>query len=80
VSFTDKLRRLVEDRRLTVISRRAGMRPGAISDYLDKGNIPRADNALRLARALGVGLAWLVDPETDFPAVPATERQPAKVA
>lgn len=32
---------------------------------------PRTGTALQLAKALEVDVAWLIDPDTDFPARPA---------
>src|SRR2546423_15649542 len=67
MEFTEKLARLTAEQNKSQIARDAGLSPTAISDYLQKGYIPRADNALALARALKVPLDWLVDPSRDWP-------------
>ena len=67
LTFTEKLKRLMEEQNKAQIARRAGLSPTAIHDYLTRGYMPAADSALRLARALGVGVEWLVDSEQDWP-------------
>ena len=44
-----------------------GLAPTAISNYIASGSIPRADIALKIARAVGVPLDWLIDDSQDFP-------------
>lgn len=67
VQFTEKLARLTDDLNKSQVARDAGLSPTAISDYLQKGYIPRIDNALALARALKVPLDWLADNDQDWP-------------
>jgi transcriptional regulator with XRE-family HTH domain len=78
VNFTEKLRRLVEDRTRSKLARRAGLSPTAISDYLVKGYIPRADNALRIAHALNISVEWLVNDEANWPPVRVTAVEVAR--
>jgi plasmid maintenance system antidote protein VapI len=79
MTFAEKLARLTEDRLKTRVSRKAGLPPAAISDYIAKGNTPGADTALRLARVLGVSVEWLIDNDQEWPPVWADrpERMPA---
>lgn len=65
--FGDKLSKIVGDGNRSELARRAGLSSTAITDYLQKGYIPRADKAVLLARALDVPLDWLVDDERDWP-------------
>ena len=69
VKFTEKLERLIAGRNKAELARQAGLTADtAISNYLHrKGSIPRADIALKIARALAVDFAWLVDDEADWP-------------
>lgn len=69
MTFTEKLARLTEDRTRARVSRRAGLPPNAISDYVNKGYIPRADTAFRIARALSVSVEWLLDDVQSWPPV-----------
>lgn len=82
MTFSEKLKRLTEDRRCTVLSRRAGLPPTALSDYIAKGHTPRADTALRIARVLGVSVEWLIDDAQEWPPVLAHVggRETAQVA
>jgi transcriptional regulator with XRE-family HTH domain len=71
MTITEKLRVLTEDRIKSVLCRRAGLPPTAISDYIAKNQIPRADKALKLARVLQVDLAWLLDDTRGLPVIHA---------
>lgn len=62
-SFTEKLTRLTEGKNKAEIARRAGLKATTISDYVAKGYTPRADIALKMAKALNVDAAWLIDDE-----------------
>ena len=75
MQFVEKLKALVADKNKSDLARRAGLSATAISDYLLKGYIPRADKALALARALKVPLDWLLDDQQDWPA-PAPDEFP----
>jgi transcriptional regulator with XRE-family HTH domain len=66
--FGEKLAALTDGKNKSQIARDAGLTPTAISDYLQKGYLPRADNALALARALGVSVEWLIDDSQGLPA------------
>lgn len=68
MEFTEKLRRLAENKNTAELCRAVGLNPTAISDYISKGYTPRADIALKFAKALNVPLEWLVDDHLGFPA------------
>jgi hypothetical protein len=68
MDFTEKLRRRsLEIGNKSKASRAQGLKPNAISSYVAKASLPRADIALKMARALDVPLEWLVDDEQDWP-------------
>jgi len=67
MEFTEKLKRLAERIGKAKLARAAGLPSTAVSNYLFKGQMPRADNALALARAAGVPLDWLIDEKQDWP-------------
>lgn len=75
MTFQEKLKRLTQDRRLNVVARRAGIAERGISNYLAKPQNPRSDIALRLAKVLGVDVAWLIDDVQDWPPVRVTQRE-----
>jgi hypothetical protein len=77
MTFTEKLSRLTEDRTKTKVSRRAGLHPTAISNYLVKGCVPRGDIALRIARAIGVSAEWMLDDAQGWPPVWVNAPEPA---
>jgi transcriptional regulator with XRE-family HTH domain len=68
VQFREKLRRLGADRNKSKAGVEAGLAPTAISSYIAKKSVPRADIALKIARAFQVPLDWLVDDAQDWPA------------
>jgi transcriptional regulator with XRE-family HTH domain len=67
MKFTEKLAKLTEGKNKQKLGEDAGLPQTAISNYISKGNVPRVDSALALARALNVPLEWLVDDEQDWP-------------
>jgi transcriptional regulator with XRE-family HTH domain len=74
MDFAEKLSRLTEEKNKQKLSNAAGLPATAVSDYIAKGSIPRADKALALARALNVPLEWLVDDAQEWPP-PTQQRQ-----
>lgn len=70
MTFSKKLDKLTTGKSRAELSRRAGLPVNAISDYVNKGYLPRLDTAVALARVLGVSLDWLSDDEQDFPPPP----------
>jgi len=76
VRITEKLRRLTEDKNKAEVARKAGLKATMISDYISKEYVPRADIALKMARALQVPLEWLVDDAQDWPP-PKPKEQPS---
>jgi transcriptional regulator with XRE-family HTH domain len=69
MTFGEKLARLTTERRIpkSHASTAAKLPANAISDYISKGYVPRADTALRIAHALGVTLDWLADDTQEWP-------------
>lgn len=65
--LSGKLAFLTEGRSRAHLSRAAGLPPNAISDYINKGYIPRMDTAFALAKVLGVSLDWLADDQQGLP-------------
>jgi len=80
MTIADKLKRLTEERIKSKVCRRAGLPAQTINAIIFKRYTPRADVALRLARALEVDVRWLIDDEQDFPAVPAASTPKATSA
>lgn len=68
------MRQLAEGRNLSEIARREGLYNAAISDAMNKGQLPKADKAIRIARALGVSAEWLWDDARSWP--PPSSGQP----
>jgi DNA-binding XRE family transcriptional regulator len=67
VEFTEKLRRCAASINKAKAGKAAGLSPTTISNYIAKGSIPRADIAMKMARALGVPLEWFVDDSQGWP-------------
>jgi transcriptional regulator with XRE-family HTH domain len=67
MDFWEKLSKRAEGVNKARVSRAVGLPPNAISSYLAKRSVPRADIALKIARALGVPLDWLLDDSKDWP-------------
>jgi transcriptional regulator with XRE-family HTH domain len=67
MKFREKLDKLAGDRSRAELSRKAGLPQNAISDYINKGYIPRLDTASALAKVLGTSLDWLADDSQDWP-------------
>ncbi len=65
--FSDKLERLTANVNKAKASLDAGLPPTAISNYLAKGQVPRADTGVAIARVLGVAADWLFDDAQDWP-------------
>lgn len=67
MELSKKMIRLTKDRFRADVAREARLPATAISNYINKQQVPRADRALALARALKVPLEWLVDDKQDWP-------------
>jgi transcriptional regulator with XRE-family HTH domain len=67
VTFQDKLRRRAAEINKAKASKEAGLPANALSSYIAKKSIPRADIALKIARALDVPLDWLLDDRQGWP-------------
>jgi transcriptional regulator with XRE-family HTH domain len=69
MKFKEKLEKLTLGRRAE-ISEKAGLPASAISNYLSKNQIPRADKAVKIAQAVDVPVDWLFSDEKEWPAPP----------
>jgi transcriptional regulator with XRE-family HTH domain len=67
MDFTEKLRRLGQEVNKAKAAESVGLAATTISNYIAKGSTPRADIALKIARALQVPLEWLVDDAQGWP-------------
>jgi transcriptional regulator with XRE-family HTH domain len=67
MTFQKKLERLAPTVNKSRASAAVGLKPNTISTYLAKGSIPRADIALKIAKALSVPIEWLIDDASDWP-------------
>jgi transcriptional regulator with XRE-family HTH domain len=67
MTFTEKLKKCGQDVNKAKAGETAGLGPTTISNYIAKGSIPRADIALKIARALDVPFEWLIDPDQSWP-------------
>lgn len=67
MTFNEKLRRLTEDKKKTVLSIRCGLPRTAISDYCAKRCKPSCVTVLAISRVLGVDLEWLIDERQEWP-------------
>jgi transcriptional regulator with XRE-family HTH domain len=61
------LKRLTAGKNKALLGRDAGLKDTTFSSYIATKSIPRADIALKMARVLGVPLAWLADEDAGFP-------------
>jgi hypothetical protein len=80
MTFHEKLDRLTEVSNRSKLSRAAGLPLNAISDCIKKRYLPRAGNAAKMARALGVSLDWLLDETRGFPPVRVEEPETCHAA
>jgi hypothetical protein len=69
MTICEKLTRLLEDRNKTAVAKRAGLRPTYFYQVISEGKCPSAYRALRIARALNVGVEWLLDDAQSWPPV-----------
>lgn len=77
MTFGEKLASLTANQNRAELSRRAGLPPNAISDYINKDYLPRVDTAAALARALNVSLDWLADDRAE--AIPPERTESEKL-
>jgi len=77
MDFWDKLAKITaETSTKSRAAKAAGLPASAISNYISKRQMPRADKAFSLARALGVPLEWLINDAQDWPP-PKPKEQPS---
>lgn len=69
MTFQQKLRSLMRPYKQNAIAKRVGISPQSVNAYLSHGAIPSSDVAVRLADALGVDVAWLIDDRQKWPPV-----------
>ena len=72
MEFAPKLRKLMFDRRMSQVelAERVGTHQPQVSKWLSGEAVPRTPTMLRIARAVGVPLDFLVDDEMDEPPGP----------
>lgn len=80
MTFREKLQELARGRNRSQLARDAGLPPTVLSNYINRGSVPRADIALAIAKALGVPLEWLVDDTQDLPAPTPEKASPGKLS
>jgi transcriptional regulator with XRE-family HTH domain len=78
MTFGEKLEFLTEGRSRADLSKKAGLPPNALSDYINKGYLPRLDTAKAIADILGVTLNWLADDKQECPP-PAADAAASKL-
>jgi transcriptional regulator with XRE-family HTH domain len=69
MTFNEKIDRLTKTSNRSKLSRLAGLHSTAITEYVHKQYVPRADAMLRISRVLGVSFEWLADDLRGFPPV-----------
>ena len=67
MTFTEKLRRAAAEVNKSKLGQAVGLGANTISSYIAKGSVPRADIALKIARAVSVPLEWLTDDAQSWP-------------
>lgn len=80
MKFGEKLDKLAGERSRAELSRQAGLPQNAISDYVNKGYIPRLDTAAALAKVLGASLDWLADDSQGWPPPKLGAATPAQLS
>lgn len=65
MTFAQKLKNLVEGESRARLARRAGLTPSMLNSYVNRGSEPLAGAALKLSKALGVPLNWLIDDDRE---------------
>lgn len=68
MTIAEKLKRFSQTHNMSAIARATGVSRTCIGQIC-KGSQPRASVAVRLARALGVDVAWLIDDTAEWPPV-----------
>lgn len=67
MKWQEKIRRLLRGKNASELARSVGLHVSAIGDAAKKGQMPKADKAVRIARALGIPCDWLFDDSLDWP-------------
>jgi len=67
MKFREKLVELTRGRVRKDVAADAGIAPGILNNYINRGSEPMASQALKLARALQVPFDWLVDDDSAMP-------------
>jgi len=67
MNWLEKAKRLLKGKNASELSRAVHLPPSAIGAAVSKGNLPKADKAVKIARALGVSADWLFDDLAEWP-------------
>ncbi|HUO07065.1 MAG TPA: helix-turn-helix transcriptional regulator [Phycisphaerae bacterium] len=69
MTLHEKLERLTETANRSAVSRKAGLPATTLNSMLARHSMPTVDTIVKLARALEVDVAWLIDDQKMWPAV-----------
>ena len=69
MNFHIKIARLLMDKNLAAVGRRAGVSQATMWKLRYRKRVPGIDTAAKLARALGIDVGWLVDDAAGWPPV-----------
>lgn len=78
LTLGQKLGLFAETHKLIAIAKAAGVSSGTLAKYIHHGVTPSSKIALRLARALGVSVEWLIDDTQGWPPVWDRKSAPSK--
>ena len=67
MTWNEKVRKLYLGGNYAALSRQTGWSYKTLKNSVKAGNMPKADKAIRLARALGVRAEWLFDDNQGWP-------------
>lgn len=67
MDYQEKIRRLLDSRSKTSLSKSAGLPASTLDSILNKNQEPRAQKAVKIAQALDVSADWLFDNSKDWP-------------
>jgi transcriptional regulator with XRE-family HTH domain len=73
MKFFEKLERLTAGKRVATADK-ANLKPAAVTNYISREQMPRADKAFAIAKALGVSLEWLLDDSQVWPPPDASSK------
>lgn len=76
MTFRDKLKALMWDRKQSVVARRVGVHPITYASYIKHGAVPSAEILFKISRVLGVSADWLLDDSAGWPPVRVEPSEP----